>query len=67
MTISVKKKSCNVDISLIPDERNEAFITLHKLIGNHHNPQNSDEITMNFVELTASNHLVIMLSTPFLT
>lgn len=56
-----------MDISLIPDERNEAFITLHKLIVNHHNPQNSDEITMNFVELTASNHLVIMLSTPFLT
>lgn len=67
MTISVKKQSYNVDIFLIPDERNEALITLNKLISNNRNPQNFDEITMNFIELTAPNHLAIMLATLFLT
>lgn len=56
-----------MDIFLIPDEQNEELITLHKLIGNHHNPQNSNKITMNFVELTALDHLVIMLAALFLT
>ena len=64
--VFVKPQNCNVDIFLISDEWNKALITLYKLIGNHDNPQTSNEITMNFVKLTASDHLVIMLAALFL-
>lgn len=33
--VSVQLQSCNADTFLIPDEWNEALITLHKLIGSH--------------------------------
>ena len=64
--VFVKPQNCNVDIFLISDKWNEALITLYKLIGNHDNPQTFSKITMNFVKLTASDHLVITLAALFL-